>query len=192
MTAVAQREALVQYLLRLEDNCLILGHRLSNGVARGRCWKRILLFPISRSILPASPCSGLIWRRRWRMLAGTLMPWPSSATFWIGEIFCTGEQPNGDFAQTIVRQFLFDCFHVELLQSLTKSANQEIANIAAEAIKEAVYHRRHSGQWVIRRRRDRRKPEAGAGRARATLGLYARAFRRRCYRRDDDAGRNCG
>ena len=63
--------------------------------------------------------------------------------------FLLVEQPNGDFAQTIVRQFLFDCFHVELLQSLGKIGHQEIADIAAKAI-EAVYHRRHSGQWVIR------------------------------------------
>jgi ring-1,2-phenylacetyl-CoA epoxidase subunit PaaC len=64
--------------------------------------------------------------------------------------FLLVEQPNGDFAHTIVRQFLFDCFHVELLQALSKSANQEIAGIASKALKEALYHRRHSGQWVIR------------------------------------------
>ena len=70
MTAAAQREALFEYLLRLGDNCLILGHRLSNGAARGQCWKRTLLFPILRSILPASLISGSIWRRGGRCRQG--------------------------------------------------------------------------------------------------------------------------
>ena len=60
------------------------------------------------------------------------------------------EQPNGDFAVTMVRQFLFDAYHVPLLEALSGSADAQVAAIAAKAVKEATYHRRHSGEWLIR------------------------------------------
>ncbi|MGQ0764400.1 MAG: 1,2-phenylacetyl-CoA epoxidase subunit PaaC [Gemmatimonadota bacterium] len=60
------------------------------------------------------------------------------------------ELPNGDFAQTIVRQFLFDAHDVLLLAALRGSSDATLAGIAARAWKEAVYHQRHSGGWVIK------------------------------------------
>ena len=60
------------------------------------------------------------------------------------------ELPNGDFAFTIVRQFLFDVHAVVLLDGLSRSAHAELAGIAAKALKEANYHVRHSGEWIIR------------------------------------------
>ena len=45
------------------------------------------------------------------------------------------EQPNGDFGQTILRQFLFDAWHVEMLRRLTDSSDARIAAIAAKALK---------------------------------------------------------
>ncbi len=59
------------------------------------------------------------------------------------------EQPNGDFAHTITRQFFFDAFHQLLLGALTKSSNEQIAAIAAKSIKEVNYHLRRSRDWVI-------------------------------------------
>ncbi len=60
------------------------------------------------------------------------------------------EQPNGNFADTIVRQFLFDAWHVLALNRLTRSADATIADIAAKAAKEVTYHVERSGDWVIR------------------------------------------
>jgi ring-1,2-phenylacetyl-CoA epoxidase subunit PaaC len=60
------------------------------------------------------------------------------------------ELPNGDFAYTMVRQFLFDAFDVPFLDGLARSSHQELAGIAAKAFKEAKYHLRHSAEWVIR------------------------------------------
>jgi ring-1,2-phenylacetyl-CoA epoxidase subunit PaaC len=48
------------------------------------------------------------------------------------------EQPNGDFGQTILRQFLFDAWHVEMLTALTDSTDDRIAAIAAKSVKEAT------------------------------------------------------
>ena len=60
------------------------------------------------------------------------------------------EQPNGNYADTIARQFLFDQWHVLLLGQLTLSRDERIAGIAAKAVKEARYHQQHSADWVVR------------------------------------------
>ncbi|HET7847401.1 MAG TPA: 1,2-phenylacetyl-CoA epoxidase subunit PaaC [Acidimicrobiia bacterium] len=60
------------------------------------------------------------------------------------------EQPNGDFAQTMVRQFLFDNYQIQLWEDLSASDNLELGGIASRALKEARYHVRHSSSWVIR------------------------------------------
>jgi ring-1,2-phenylacetyl-CoA epoxidase subunit PaaC len=60
------------------------------------------------------------------------------------------EQPNGDFAHTVVRQLFFDAYQTPLWEDL--SANEEIvvAGIAAKAAKETAYHLEYSSSWVIR------------------------------------------
>jgi ring-1,2-phenylacetyl-CoA epoxidase subunit PaaC len=60
------------------------------------------------------------------------------------------EQPNGDFAQTMARQFLFSNFHELLLRQLTHSMHATIAAIAAKAVKEVAYHARFADEWVVR------------------------------------------
>ena len=59
------------------------------------------------------------------------------------------EQPNGDFAHTTVRQFLFDAYQVPLLQALANSTDERLAAIGAKAAKEAEYHLDHSSSWII-------------------------------------------
>ena len=60
------------------------------------------------------------------------------------------EQPNGDFAQTVARNFLFDSWHFFFLQALTHSNDERLAAIAVKSIKEVTYHLRWSSEWVIR------------------------------------------
>lgn len=60
------------------------------------------------------------------------------------------ELPIGDYAFTIIRQFLFDVFSYHLLEELQKSSNKELAGIAAKGFKEVRYHVRHSSEWVVR------------------------------------------
>lgn len=60
------------------------------------------------------------------------------------------EQPNGDFGQTIARQFLFESFYQLQLAALTESSNAQLAAIAAKAQKEIRYHLRHTRQWLVR------------------------------------------
>jgi ring-1,2-phenylacetyl-CoA epoxidase subunit PaaC len=60
------------------------------------------------------------------------------------------EQPNGDFGQTIVRQFLFDAWQSALYQALAGVRDAALAAIAAKGLKEALYHLRYSGGWLVR------------------------------------------
>jgi ring-1,2-phenylacetyl-CoA epoxidase subunit PaaC len=60
------------------------------------------------------------------------------------------EQPNGDFAQTIARQFLFSQFHLLQLEALQGSAEPKLAAIAAKAVKEVTYHAKLASDWVVR------------------------------------------
>jgi ring-1,2-phenylacetyl-CoA epoxidase subunit PaaC len=60
------------------------------------------------------------------------------------------EQPNGDFAQTIARQFLFSTFQELHLRALATSKDERLAAIAAKAVKEVAYHRQLASDWVTR------------------------------------------
>jgi ring-1,2-phenylacetyl-CoA epoxidase subunit PaaC len=60
------------------------------------------------------------------------------------------EQPNGDFAATIVRQALYDAFQLALYESLQRSSDARLAAIASKALKETRYHWRYSGGWLVR------------------------------------------
>jgi ring-1,2-phenylacetyl-CoA epoxidase subunit PaaC len=60
------------------------------------------------------------------------------------------EQPNGDFGDTIVRQFLFDAWQLGLYEALAGSSDGTLAAIAAKGAREAAYHLRYSGGWLVR------------------------------------------
>ena len=60
------------------------------------------------------------------------------------------EQPNGNYADTIMRQFYFDTWHYHFIQGLTVSKDTHIANIAEKSLKEVTYHLRRSGDLVVR------------------------------------------
>ena len=60
------------------------------------------------------------------------------------------EQPNGDFAATIARQFVVSYYQFELYHRLTESSDATLAAISAKAVKEVDYHRDHSAQWILR------------------------------------------
>lgn len=60
------------------------------------------------------------------------------------------EQPNGDWGQTTVRQFLFDSWHYYFLEQLIHSKDIALSEIAQKSIKEVAYHLRYSSEWMIR------------------------------------------
>jgi ring-1,2-phenylacetyl-CoA epoxidase subunit PaaC len=60
------------------------------------------------------------------------------------------ELPNGDFARTVLRAFLWASFMKVLCQALASSSNAQLAAIAAKSLKEVRYHQQHTGDWVVR------------------------------------------
>jgi ring-1,2-phenylacetyl-CoA epoxidase subunit PaaC len=60
------------------------------------------------------------------------------------------EQPNGDWAQTILRQYLFSQFQYLLFEKLQDGKDEQLAAIAVKSLKEITYHVRWSSEWVIR------------------------------------------
>jgi len=60
------------------------------------------------------------------------------------------EQPSGDWAQTILRQFFFSAYQYLLYQQLQNSKDEQLAAISEKALKEVTYHHRWSSEWVIR------------------------------------------
>src|SRR5215210_2998056 len=140
------REALFEYLLRLADDRLVLGHRLSEWCGHAPILEEdIALANIALDLIGQS--SMLL------KLAGevegkgrtedTLAYFRDTVEFRNAQLV---EMPNGDFAATIVRQFLFDAWDVLVLEKLLGAKHESLAGIAARALKEAKYHLRHSAE----------------------------------------------
>jgi ring-1,2-phenylacetyl-CoA epoxidase subunit PaaC len=60
------------------------------------------------------------------------------------------EQPNGDFAQTIARQFLFSNWQELLMREIAAAPEPRLAAVGAKAVKEIAYHSRYASEWVVR------------------------------------------
>ena len=137
-----------EYLLRLADDRLVLGHRLSEWCGHAPI--------LEEDIALANIALDLIGQASMLLkLAGevegkgrtedALAYFRDAIEFRNAQLV---ELPNGDFAVTIVRQFLFDAWDVLVLERLTSASNTTLAGIAAKALKEAKYHLRHTAEWV--------------------------------------------
>jgi len=60
------------------------------------------------------------------------------------------EQPNGDWGQTILRQFFFSAYQYLLYEQMQQSKDEQLSAIAAKSLKEVTYHLRWTSEWVIR------------------------------------------
>lgn len=145
-----REEALFRYALRLGDNSHVLGHRLSEWCGHGP--------QLEEDIAQANICLDLIGQaRNFLTYAGKVeglqrteddLAYLRSEREYLNVKLV--ELPNGDYAQTIARSFLFDAFHLPLQQALTTSSDEQLAAIASKAVKEVTYHLRHSSEWLTR------------------------------------------
>ena len=141
---------LYQYILMLGDNSMILGHRLSELCGHGPSLETdIALTNISLDLFGqvrnyfqyAAEISDT--EKTEDDIAFLRYPHEYLNTLLV-------EQPNKDFAYVIARQFLYDTYHLLLMQQLMASNDKRISAIAAKSIKEVKYHFRFSSQWVKR------------------------------------------
>jgi ring-1,2-phenylacetyl-CoA epoxidase subunit PaaC len=141
---------LFQYVVQLADTSLILAHRLSEWCGHGPILEQDLaLSNIALDLLGEA--------RSYYQYAAELegqgrteddLAYLRSAVEYRNPLLV--EQPNGDFAHTVLRQFLFDVFHYELLTELQLGPDTRLAAIAEKSLKEAAYHRKWSAEWIIR------------------------------------------
>jgi ring-1,2-phenylacetyl-CoA epoxidase subunit PaaC len=141
---------LFDYVLRLADDALILGHRLSEWCGHAPLLEEELalanigldLIGQARALYDyAGALEGqgrdqdaLAYRRDAPQFRNLLLV----------------EQPNGDFGMTIARQFLYAAYAAPLWRERAGSRDPTLAGIAAEAQHQAAYHLRHAGEWLVR------------------------------------------
>ncbi|MDU8910622.1 1,2-phenylacetyl-CoA epoxidase subunit PaaC [Aestuariicoccus sp. MJ-SS9] len=143
-------DPLFEFLCRMGDNTLVLGHRVSEWCGHAPV--------LEEDIALANTALDMIGQTQmWLGLAGEVEAKGRSADdlamlrdVWDFRNLLLVEQPNGDFGQTILRQCLFDLWHKDMLTALTASTNPRIAEIAAKAVKEVTYHAERSADLVIR------------------------------------------
>jgi ring-1,2-phenylacetyl-CoA epoxidase subunit PaaC len=143
-------DALVGFALRRADDALVLGHRLSEWCGHAPVLEEDLalanlaldligqarsLYALAAEVEDAGHNEDFFaYLRRERDYRNLLLV----------------EQPNGDFAVTIARQFLYSAFVDPWWRATTASTEPRLAAIAAKAEKESAYHLRHSAEWLIR------------------------------------------
>ena len=146
----AIKENLFEYLLRLGDDMLVLGQRLSEWCGHGPILEEDIA--MTNIALDHVGQAEMILR-----LAGEVegkgrsendLAYFRDETEYRNALLL--EQPRGHFGDTMARQFLFDAFAWLLYEELKSSSYQPLADIAAKAHKEITYHLRHSRQWVLR------------------------------------------
>lgn len=144
------QQATFIYALRLGDNALVLGHRLSELCSRGPILEEDLaLTNISLDLIGRAQAflkyagevegygrteDDLAYRRPENEIHNYLLL----------------EQPNGDFAYTIARQFYISVFENLFFNELQKSKDETLAAIAVKSLKEIKYHKQHATDWVLR------------------------------------------
>jgi ring-1,2-phenylacetyl-CoA epoxidase subunit PaaC len=147
--------SLFEYLLRLADSDLILAQRLGEWVGHGPVLEEdIATTNVGLDLLGQS--------RLWFAYAGEVEAHFNDGSGRsedelaflrdAGEFrnLVLVEQPNGNYADTMARQFYFDVWHELLLRGLAESTDPRIAEIASKALKEVRYHGERSVDWVIR------------------------------------------
>lgn len=147
--AGSRDDALFAYTLRLGDNCLVLAQRLGAWVGHAPA--------LEEDIAVANIALDLVGQAQlWLALAGEIEGQGRSADDLAYRRDAGGfrnlllvEQPNGDFACTLMRQYLFDAWHHPLLTALADCADPRLAEIAAKASRETAYHLTRSRDLVV-------------------------------------------
>ena len=139
-----------EWLLRYADDRLVLGHRLSEWAGHAPILEEdIALGNVALDLIgQGAALLGLAGAAEGAGRDADALAYFREAVDFRNALVC--ELPRGDFAHTMVRQFLFDAYDVLVTEALSASADAELGGVMAKAHKEARYHVRHSGEWVVR------------------------------------------
>lgn len=143
-------DAAAAYTLRIADDCLVLAHRLAQWSSLAPTLEDdVALTNIALDLLGQARAM----YARTAELDGTGRSEDDYAFLRDEREFVNCllvEQENGDFAMTIVRQLLCSTYQLAQWQALTSSTDEQVAAIAAKAVKETTYHRDHATDWTVR------------------------------------------
>jgi ring-1,2-phenylacetyl-CoA epoxidase subunit PaaC len=146
----ALNDALFRYVLRLADTSLVLGQRLGEWIGHAPALEEDLALAnlgldfIGQARLLLTYAAEIEGKGRDEDALAFLRDAPEFLNLTLAE------QPNGDFAHTIVRQWLIDAWQLEIYAGLAGSVDTRLAAIAAKALKETRYHYRFSSGWLVR------------------------------------------
>ena len=145
-----EKKDLLDYTLQLADDVMILGHRLSEWTGHGPVLEQdIALSNIALDLIgEARNLYQYAAKQEGNGKTEDHYPYKRDVLLWTNALLV--EQKNEDFGQTIVRQFLFDCYHYYHLEALSRSTDEQMAFIGAKSVKEARYHLQYSAEWMIR------------------------------------------
>src|ERR1700733_3275669 len=141
---------LVLYVLRRADDALILGHRLSEWCGHAPMLEEdMALANMGLDLLgQARELYGYAAKVEARDNDEDKLAYLRDVRQYRNLLLL--EQPNGDFARTMVRQFFYAAFADLYWRATMTSRDETIASIASKSEKESAYHLRHSSEWVIR------------------------------------------
>ena len=141
---------LFDYLVRLGDDSVVLGHRLAewcsnaplleedlalSNIALDHIGRALSIFEYAAELEGAGQTADqLVYLRDERHYHNHLL----------------AEQPNGDFAHSMVRQFFFSAYDLLVATELSSCADERLAAIFQKAVKEVQYHRNHAANWLLR------------------------------------------
>lgn len=143
-------QALFNYALRLGDSAIVLSQRLSEWTGHGPA--------LEEELAIANTALDLIGQgRMWLSLAGDIegKNRDEDALAYLRDThdyynYLLVERPNGNYGDTMMRQFLFDSWHYYLLLRLSESSDEGVKEVAVKSLKEVTYHARRSADLVIR------------------------------------------
>ena len=141
---------LFNYTLRLADNALILGHRLSEWCGHAPILEQDIALSNIALDLIGQARSLYQYAAEVQNQGKTEDDLAYLRDVWDFQNCLLVEQPNGDFAVTIVRQFLFSAYALPFYQKLAQSTDETLRGVAEKAVKEVAYHLRWSSEWTIR------------------------------------------
>lgn len=144
----AVREALIERLTALGDDELVLGHRDSEWTGHGPILEEDIAIA---NVAQDEIGHAVLW---YELVQGLGGPEPDELAFTREAVAFRStslvEQPKGDWAFTMLRQFLFDSYEAELLPRLMRSSYAPVAEVAAKVNREELFHLRHSALWLER------------------------------------------
>ena len=147
---MSSNEALFDFVLRLGDDALVLSQRLSEWCGHAPALETDLsLTNVALDLIgQANLFLGYAGEIEGKGRDADKLAFHRDAAGFRNCLLV--EQPNGDFARTIARQFIFSTWQRALYQELAKSNDKHLSEIAAKALKETVYHAEMAAEWVVR------------------------------------------